>query len=90
MVEPKLTNAQCGFRFGQSTMDQIFALYQVFEKLRKYAKDVNACYVGLETAYNGLSRDKIWAVLLQYGIDGQLLTGIKLLYMHSLVCVHVK
>ena len=27
---------------------------------------------------------------LQYGIDGQLLTGIKLLYMHSEVCVQVK
>ena len=26
IAEPKLTDAQCGFRPGRSTMDQIFAL----------------------------------------------------------------
>ena len=32
IVESKLTDAQCGFRPGRSTMDQIFALQQIFEK----------------------------------------------------------
>ena len=32
IVEPKLTDAQCGFCPGRSTMDQIFALQQIFEK----------------------------------------------------------
>ena len=32
IVEPKLTDAQCGFCPGGSTMDQIFALQQIFEK----------------------------------------------------------
>ena len=36
-----------------------------------------------------IPRDKLWAVLLQYGIDGQLLNAIKSLYMHSEVCVRV-
>ena len=53
IVEPKLTNAQCGFRSGRRTMDQIFALQQIFEKSWIYAKEVNACFVDLETA--GLS-----------------------------------
>ena len=35
------------------------------------------CFVDLEKAYDRILRDKLWAVLLQYGIiDGQLLTGI--------------
>ena len=88
VVEPKLTGAQCGFRPGRSTMDQIFALQQVFEKL-EYAKEVTACFVDLEKAYDRIPRKKFWAVLLQCGIDGQLLTAIKLLYMQSEVCVRV-
>ena len=70
-------------------MDQIFALQQIFKKSREYAKEVNACFVDLEKAYDYISRDKLWAVLLQYGINGQLLNAIKSLYMHSQVCVHV-
>ena len=46
----KLTDAQCGFRPGLSTMDQIFALQQIFEKLWEYANEVNACFVDLEKA----------------------------------------
>ena len=82
-------DAQCGFRPGRSTMDQIFALQQVFEKSWEYAKKVNACFVDLEKAYDRIPRDKLWAVLLQYGVDGQLLTAIKSLYLHSEVCVPV-
>ena len=81
--------AQCGFRPGRSTMDQIFALQQIFEKSWEYAKEVNACFVDLEKAYDRNPRDKLWAVLLQYCIDGQLLTAIKSLYMRSEVCVRV-
>ena len=43
----------------------------------------------LKKACDRIPRDKLWAVLLQYGIDGQLLTAIKSLYMHSEVCVRV-
>ena len=89
IVQDKLTDAQCGFRPGRSTMDQIFALQQIFEKSWEYAKEVNACFVDLEKAYDRIPRDKLWAVRLQYGIDGQLLTAIKSQYMHSEVCVRV-
>ena len=70
IVEPKLTDVQCGFRPGRSTMDQIFALQQIFEKSWEYAKEVNACLVDLKKAYDRIPRDKLRAVLLQYSIDG--------------------
>ena len=72
-------------------MDQIFALQQIFEKSWEYAKEVNAYFVDLEKAYDRIPRDKLWAVLLQYGIGGQLplLTAIELLDMHFEVCVRV-
>ena len=64
IVDPKLTDAQCGFCPGRSTMDQIFALQQIFEKSWEYAKEVNACFVDLEKAYDCIPGDKLWAVLL--------------------------
>ena len=66
-------------------MDQKFALQQIFKKLLEYAKEVNLGFVGLEKAYDHIPRDKLSAVLLQYGIDGQLLTGIKSLQK---MCMH--
>ena len=70
-------------------MDQIFALQQVFEKSWEYEKEVNAYFVVFEKAYDYIPRDKLWAGLLQYGIDGQLLTAIKSQHMHSEVCARV-
>ena len=70
-------------------MDQIFALQQIFEKSWEYAKEVNACFVDLEKACDRIPRDKLWAVLLQYGIGGQLRNAIKSLYVHSEVCARV-
>ena len=61
-------------------MEQIIALQQIFEKSWEYVKEVNACFVDLEKPYDRIPRDKLWAVLLQYGIDGQLLTAIQSLY----------
>ena len=74
IVESQLQDAQCGFRPGRSTMDQLFALQQVFEKLSEYAKEIYeyACFVDLEKAYDRVSREKLWAVLLEYDVRGQL------------------
>ena len=74
---------------GKSTMDQIFGLQQVFEKSWEYAKEVYTCFVNLEKAHDHVPRDKLWAVLLEYDVRGQLLAVIKSLYKQSEVCVHV-
>ena len=51
IVESKLKNDLCGFRLGRSTKDKIFTLRQIFEQSWKYAKDVFACFVDLEKAF---------------------------------------
>ena len=88
-MESKLENGQRGFRPGRSTTDQIFTLRQTFEKFWKYAKDVFACFVDVEKAYDRIPRDKLWRVLQEYGIDGHLLMAIKSPYCQSEVCAHV-
>ena len=89
IVKPELQDTQCGFCPGRSTINWIFALQLVFEKSWEYAKEVYTCFVDLEKAYDCVPRDKLWAVLLEYDVRGQLLAAIKLLYKQSEVCVHV-
>ena len=76
-MESKLGEGQCGFRLGRSTTDQFFTLKQIFEKSWEYDKDLLACFVDLEKAYDRVPRDKLWKVLQEYGVNGQLLRAIK-------------
>ena len=69
-------------------MDQMFARQQVFEKSWEYAKEVYTCFVDLEKGYDHVPRDKLWTVLLEYDMRGQLLAAIKS-YKQSEVCVCV-
>ena len=89
IVEPALEDGQCGFRPGRSTTDQIFTLKQIFEKSWEYAKDLFACFVDLEKAFDRIPREKLWRVLQEYGVDGQLLQAIKSFYCQPEVCVRV-
>ena len=49
-------------------MDQISALQQIFENSWEYAKEVHACFVDHEKAYDRIPRDKLWVLLLQHGL----------------------
>ena len=59
IVESQLEDAQFGFRPGRGTMDQIFALQQIFEKSWEYAKDVYVWFVDLEKAYDRVPKDEM-------------------------------
>ena len=82
-MKSKLEDGPCGFRPGGSTTDRIF------EKSREYDKNLFAYFVHLEKAYDRVPRDKLWRVLREFGVDGQLLRGIKPFYCRPEVCVRV-
>ena len=90
IVKLQLQDAQFGFCPGRSTMGQIFALQQVFEKTWEYAKEVYTCFVDLEKVPDHVPRDKLLSILLEYDVRGQLLAAIKSLYKQPEVYVHVK
>ena len=77
------------FVLAEAQWTRSLLLQQIFEKSWEYAKEVNACFVDLEKAYDCIPRDELWGVLLQYGIGSQLLTAIESLYTDSVVCVRV-
>lgn len=80
VVEGKLLEAQAGFRENRSCQDMIFTL----RLLRGYSKEVRqtiyGCFVDLRKAYDSVDRETLWKVLERYGVKGDLLEMIKLLY----------
>ena len=88
-VESKLEEVKCGFCLGCSTTNQIFTLKQIFEKSWEYGKDLFACFVDFEQAYDRVPRDKLRKVLREYGVDGKLLRAIESFYCRPEVCVLV-
>ena len=71
IVESKLEDGQCGFRPGRSTTEQILTLKQIFDKSWEHGKDLFACFVDLEKAYDRVPQNKLWKVLQEYGVNGQ-------------------
>ena len=72
VAESKLEDGQCGFRPSSSTTDQIFTLKQIFEKSWENGKNLcNLCRSW--KTYDRVPRDKLWKVLQEYGVDGQLI-----------------
>ena len=74
------------FSLDCSTMDQILTRKQIFEKSWDYDKDLFACFVNLEKAYDRVSRDKLWKIFQEYVDDDQLLRAVKLSYCRPEVC----
>ena len=91
IVESKQVDGQCVFVLVTAPLTkwQIFTLKQIFEKSWEYGKDLVACFVDLEKAYDRVPRDKLWKVLQENGVNGQMLCTIKSFYCQPEVCVQV-
>ena len=88
-MELKLEDDQCGFHLGRSTMDQIFTLRQIFTKSWEYDKNLFACIVDLEKAYQRVPPDELCKVLRKYGVDDQLLRALKSFYCRPEIYIRV-
>ncbi|KAI8504892.1 hypothetical protein Bbelb_170010 [Branchiostoma belcheri] len=86
-VEPALSEAQMGFRKGRGCTDAIFALRQLSEKAIEYNKELNLVFVDQEKAFDRVNREKLWTVLEQYNVNGQLLDNIRALYKNCMCAV---
>ena len=77
------------FSSGSQHHRSTFTLKQIFKKSWEYGKGLFACFVDLEKAYDLVPRNKLWKVLRDNGVDGQLLCAIKSFYCRPQVCVRV-
>ena len=80
-------DAQFGFKSDYSTVDAIFILQcQIERKIREREK-LYCAFVDLKRAFDSVYRDGLWFKLIKSGIDGKLLSIIRLMYSETKSCV---
>ncbi|XP_067001635.2 LINE-1 retrotransposable element ORF2 protein isoform X1 [Anabrus simplex] len=89
VVERKLDENQCGFRPQRGCQDQIFSMQQVIEKCYERNRQSCLCFVDLEKPYDRVPREKMFAILGDYGIKGRLLKAIKGIYVDNWASVRI-
>ena len=88
IIEPQLMEAQCGFRKGRSTVDQIWVVRQVVEKAMEYKTTVFLCFIDLTKAYDSVNCQAMVAILREYGVLHQLAEIID--QLHSETWCHIR
>jgi len=72
IIEPKLSDAQSGFRPNRSTIDNIFIVRQTFEKSYEYNIDLHNMFVDYTQAFDSINRNKVLECLNQHKIPAKL------------------
>ena len=89
ITEGLIGEEQCGFRRGRGCVDQIFTMRQLSEKFVSKGKSLYVAYMDLEKAYDRIDREAMWRVLSMYGVNDDLIRGIRSFYEGSEACVRV-
>ena len=76
LVDEIYPESQCGFRSGRGTIDMIFSLRQVEEKVREKNQEMYMVFVDLTKAFDTVNREALWQVLKKLGIPENMLNVI--------------
>ena len=73
VVDDIYPESQCGFRAGRGTIDMIFSLRQVAEKVREKNQELYMVFVDLTKAFDTVNRAALWKILKKLGIPDTML-----------------
>ena len=73
IVDDIYPESQCGFRSGHGTIDMIFSLRQVAEKVREKSQELYIVFVDLTKAFDIVNQHALWKVLKKLGITDKIL-----------------
>ena len=76
----ELPDVQAGFRKGRGTRDQIANIHWIFEKARKFQKNIYFCFIDYAKAFDYVDHNKLWKILKEMGIPDHLICLLRNLY----------
>jgi hypothetical protein len=79
-IKGKLLEAQAGFLEGRGCDDLIFTLRMLTQYANEFNKPMYACFIDFKKAYDCINRDALWTICKRYGVDGELLDMMMLMY----------
>ena len=68
----QIQGTQYGFRSGKGTMDPIFIIRQLQEKVLERRGKLFLAFLDLEEAYDRVPREVVYACLIRRGVPGRL------------------
>jgi hypothetical protein len=68
-----LLENQSAFRKERSCIDNVFALNKIIEKRREFNLETRIAFIGLEKAFDGINRSKLWEILDKRGYSKYLI-----------------
>ena len=71
---------QAGFRSNRSTVDDIFVLHSLITSALQNGNKLFCAFLDFRKAFDYLNRDCIWFKLLDYGLRGNILNVIRIMY----------
>ena len=77
-IDDIIGDHQCGFRRNRSTIDQLFSIRQILEKKWEYNGTVHQLYVDFKKAYDSVKREKLYSIMLEFGIPKKLVRLIRM------------
>jgi len=66
-TEKVLQSYQCGFRPGKSTVNQIYTIRQMMERMMEYDVETYHLFVDFKTAYDYIIRKKLYEAMQELG-----------------------
>ena len=78
--EEILSEEQAGFRSGRGTVDHIFALGQLVEKMWERNRDIYCVFIDFKQAFDSVWRNGMVKTLEQWGFEPDIIRAIKNIY----------
>ena len=79
-VNHELPDVQAGFRKDRGTRDQIANIRCIIEKAREFQENIYFCFIGYAKASDCVDHNKLWKILKEMGIPGDLTCLLRNLY----------
>ena len=86
VVDFVMSESQCGYRLGCSTINMIFVARQLQEKCHEQHQGLYMAFVDLAEVFDTVNRDLLWNIMRKYG---SLPTLVAILQFHTSMCTQV-